>query len=401
MLKSKHIAVYVSGGIAAYKSLEVVRALIKQHAEVQVVMTKSAQEFVTPLTFATLSTRPVLTDNFTPHSSSDDFIPHIKIARWADLAVVVPATADIIAKMANGISDDLATTSLMATDAPKIVFPAMNTSMWNYPPVQKNLKTLEEIGIQVVQPDSGFLAEGESGKGRLVQLPVIMDAIESKLSSDQSLLGKKVIVTAGGTKEPLDPVRFLGNNSSGKMGIAMAESAARSGADVTLITTVNYSSSYRNLAVVKVDSALNMLEQIQNRFEKIDVLVMAAAIADFRPLHVATQKIKKTADNDNYTIELTKNPDILKTVAKNKINQFVVGFAAETENLIPNAEKKLKSKNADVILANDVSNQDAGFNVDTNRITLISHNAQPDNWPLMAKQAVADKFWKYYLKQGN
>jgi phosphopantothenoylcysteine decarboxylase/phosphopantothenate--cysteine ligase len=228
-----------------------------------------------------------------------------------------------------------------------------------------------------------------------------MDAIESKLSSDQSLLGKKVIVTAGGTKEPLDPVRFLGNNSSGKMGIAMAESAARSGADVTLITTVNYSSSYRNLAVVKVDSALNMLEQIQNRFEKIDVLVMAAAIADFRPLHVATQKIKKTADNDNYTIELTKNPDILKTVAKNKINQFVVGFAAETENLIPNAEKKLKSKNADVILANDVSNLDAGFNVDTNRITLISHNAHPDNWPLMTKQAVADKFWKYYLKQGN
>ncbi|AKP66161.1 bifunctional phosphopantothenoylcysteine decarboxylase/phosphopantothenate--cysteine ligase CoaBC [Companilactobacillus ginsenosidimutans] len=396
MLKSKHIAVYVTGGIAAYKSLSVVRELIKQDAEVRVIMTDSAQQFVTPLTFATLSKHPVLTNNFKAESAEDDFIPHIKIARWTDLAIVVPATADIIAKMANGIADDIVTTSLMATDAPKIVFPTMNTSMWNYPPVQKNLDTLQSIGIQVVQPDTGFLAEGETGKGRLVDLPEIMKAINDQLSVDKPLQNTSVIVTAGGTKEPIDPVRFIGNNSSGKMGIAMAESAAKRGADVTLLSTVNYTSKYQNLQVINVTSANDILNKLETLFPENDVLIMAAAIADFKPVTVADQKIKKTDDQPTYSIKLVKNPDILKTIASNKTNQFVVGFAAETENLIPYAERKLQQKNADVILANDVSKKDAGFNVDTNRITLVSKDEDPDSWPLMSKKDVADKFWDYY-----
>ncbi|WP_125707826.1 bifunctional phosphopantothenoylcysteine decarboxylase/phosphopantothenate--cysteine ligase CoaBC [Companilactobacillus zhongbaensis] len=398
-MTTKHVAVYVTGGIAAYKALEVVRALIKKGIEVQVVMTYAAQKFVTPLTFATLSKHPVITDNYQAQSSADDFIPHIKISRWADLAVVVPATTNIIAKMANGIADDIVTSALIATTAPKLVFPAMNTSMWEYPATQRNLQLLEEMGIKVVAPAEGFLAEGEIGKGRLVDLDTIMENIEKALNKDLPLAGKKVIVTAGGTKEPIDPVRFIGNNSSGKMGIALAESAAKSGAEVTLLATVPYLSTMKNLTVINIDSAENMLTKLNDLFPETDVLVMAAAISDFKPVHVATQKIKKTADQDTYSIELTKNPDILKTVAQHKTTQTVVGFAAETQNLIENATKKLNSKNADIILANDVSQKDAGFNVDTNRITVITQNQEPEAWPLMTKKEVADKFWRYYLNQ--
>ncbi|MQS88842.1 bifunctional phosphopantothenoylcysteine decarboxylase/phosphopantothenate--cysteine ligase CoaBC [Companilactobacillus mishanensis] len=397
MLESKHIAVFVTGGIASYKALNVVRELIKNRADVQVVMTESATKFVTPLTFATLSKHPVLTDNFVAQSSEDDFIPHIKLARWADLSVVIPATADVIGKMANGIADDLTTTTLMATESPKLVFPAMNTSMWNYPPVQKNLETLVNIGVKVVQPDSGFLAEGETGKGRLADLPEIMKHINNAIDSDDSLAGQDIIVTAGGTKEPIDPVRYIGNRSSGKMGIALAKSAANKGGNVTLITTVKNAELSSNIKVVQVDSAEEMLTELQNRFSKTNVLVMAAAISDFKPVHVSDQKIKKNDNQETYTIELTKNPDILKTVAKDKKEQFVVGFAAETQNLLANAKKKLISKNADVILANDVSQSDAGFNVDTNRITLLSKNLDPQKWELMTKQQVADKFWDYYV----
>lgn len=398
MLNKKHVSVYVSGGIAAYKALNVVRQLIKLNADVQVVMTNSAQQFVTPLTFATLSQRPVITDNFKAQTANDDFIPHINVAHWTDLAIVVPATANIIGKMANGIADDIATTSLMATTAPKIVCPAMNTSMWEYRPVQKNLNTLRELGVKIVEPASGFLAEGQSGKGRLPDLPTIISAISEELTDDKPLQGKTVIVTAGGTKEPIDPVRYIGNNSSGKMGIAMAEEAAKLGATVQLLTTVNYQSHWDNLEVIPVKSADEMLQQLTANFSTANVLVMAAAVADFKPVHVADQKIKKQADQSEYTIRLTKNPDILKTVAQSKTNQFVVGFAAETQNLLENAERKLRSKNADVILANDVSQTDAGFNVDTNRITLLSKNQQPQSWPLLSKTAVAQKFWQYYLE---
>lgn len=398
-MATKHVAVYVTGGIAAYKALEVVRALVKKGIEVQVVMTYAAQKFVTPLTFATLSKHPVITDNYQAQSSADDFIPHIKISRWADLAVVVPATTNIIAKMANGIADDIVTSALIATTAPKLVFPAMNTSMWEYPATQRNLQLLEEMGIKVVAPEEGFLAEGEIGKGRLVDLDTIMENIDTALNTDRPLAGKKVIVTAGGTKEPIDPVRFIGNNSSGKMGIALAESAARSDAEVTLLATVPYRSTMKNLTVINIDSAENMLTQLNDLFPETDVLVMAAAISDFKPVHVATQKIKKTDGQDTYSIELTKNPDILKTVAQNKTTQTVVGFAAETQNLIENATKKLNSKNADIILANDVSQKDAGFNVDTNRITVITQNQEPEAWPLMTKKEVADKFWRYYLNE--
>lgn len=396
MLQDKHIALYVTGGIAAYKSLNIVRSLVKKQAQVQVIMTEAAQKFVRPLTFATLSNRPVITDNFTPQTSPDDFIPHIQLALWTDLAVVVPATANVIGKMANGLADDIVSTSLLATKAPKLVFPAMNTDMYNNPAVQANLQTLKRHGVQVVEPATGFLAEGMTGKGRLPELDDIVTEIEHNFLASK-LAGVKVVVTAGGTKEAIDPVRFIGNRSSGKMGIAMAKVARDLGAEVTLITTVETPLS--GMKIIQVQTASEMMEQLQQVFTNTDVLVMAAAVADFKPINVADQKIKKNDDEDIFTIKLTKNPDILKTVAATKTHQFVVGFAAETQNLLTNAEKKLNSKHADVILANNVAQVGAGFNVDTNRITLLQHDHEPQTWPLMSKEAVAEKFWDFYLKR--
>jgi len=396
MLKDKNIAVYVSGGIAAYKTLNVVRALIKQQSNVQVIMTKEAQQFVTPLTFATLSQRPVITDNFTAQTSNDDFIPHIKLALWTDLAIVVPATANIIGKMANGIADDIASTSLLATKAPKLVFPAMNTDMLENPAVQRNLQFLQANNVKVIQPATGFLAEGMTGKGRLPELEQIMTSIE-EFFIEPKLKGKKVIVTAGGTKEAIDPVRYIGNRSSGKMGIAMAQVARDLGADVTLITSVKTELSGVNK--IEIQTADELMAALQQEFPQADVLVMAAAVADFKPMTVADQKIKKNPNEDIFTIKLTKNPDILKTIAATKTNQFVVGFAAETQNLLDNAEKKLNSKNADVILANNVAQAGAGFGVDTNKMTLLQKNHTPETWPLMSKIDVAKKFWDFYLQQ--
>ncbi len=396
MLKDKNIAVYVSGGIAAYKTLNVVRALIKQQANVQVIMTKEAQQFVTPLTFATLSQRPVITDNFTAQTSNDDFIPHIKLALWTDLAIVVPATANIIGKMANGIADDVVSTSLLATKAPKLVFPAMNTDMLDNPAVQRNLQFLQANNVKVIQPATGFLAEGMTGKGRLPELNEIMTSIE-EFFIEPKLKGKKVIVTAGGTKEAIDPVRYIGNRSSGKMGIAMAKVARNLGADVTLITSVKTELSGVNK--IEIQTADELMQALKQEFPQTDVLVMAAAVADFKPMTVADQKIKKNPNEDIFTIKLNKNPDILKTIAATKTKQFVVGFAAETQNLLDNAEKKLNSKNADVILANNVAQADAGFGVDTNKMTLLQKNHAPETWPLMSKIDVAKKFWDFYLQQ--
>jgi len=342
MLKDKHIAIYVTGGIAAYKALNIVRELIKQEAKVQVIMTQAAEEFVTPLTFATLSQRPVITDNFTPQTANDDFIPHIKVALWTDLAIVVPATANIIGKMANGLADDIASTSLLATKAPKLVFPAMNTDMYDNPAVQRNLTLLKQMGVKIVEPATGFLAEGMTGKGRLPELATIMTQINNQFI-EKKLAGKKVIVTAGGTKEAIDPVRFIGNRSSGKMGFSMAKVARDLGAEVTLITTVK--TNLTGLKIVNVQTAAEMMTELQSSFPETDVLIMAAAVADFKPINVADQKIKKNDDEDIFTIKLTKNPDILKTVAATKDKQFVLGFAAETQNLLANAEKKLSIVN--------------------------------------------------------
>lgn len=395
MLKDKHIAIYVTGGIAAYKSLNIVRALIKQDAQVQVIMTKSAQEFVTPLTFATLSQRPVITDNFKPQTATDDFIPHIKLALWTDLAVVVPATANIIGKMANGLADDIVSTSLLATKAPKLIFPAMNTDMYENPAVEHNLQILKQMGVQIIEPETGFLAEGMTGKGRLPELDVIVEAIQEQFA-EKKLKGVKVVVTAGGTKEAIDPVRFIGNRSSGKMGFAMAKIARDLGAEVTLITTV--AAPFGGMNIIQIQTADEMMKQLKDIFPTTDVLIMAAAVADFKPIHVADQKIKKNDDEDIFTIKLTKNPDILQAIAATKTkHQFVVGFAAETQNLLENAEKKLSKKNADVILANNVAQVGAGFNVDTNKVTLLQKGQKPLVWPLMSKEDVARKFWKFYL----
>ena len=273
----------------------------------------------------------------------------------------------------------------------------MNTDMYENPAVEHNLQTLKQMGIQIIEPETGFLAEGMTGKGRLPELDVIIEAIQEQFA-EKKLKGVKVVVTAGGTKEAIDPVRFIGNRSSGKMGFAMAKIARDLGAEVTLITTV--AAPFGGMNIIQIQTADEMMKQLKDVFPTTDVLIMAAAVADFKPVHVANQKIKKNDDEDIFTIKLTKNPDILQTIAATKTkNQFVVGFAAETQNLLENAEKKLSKKNADVILANNISQADAGFNVDTNKVTLLQKGQQPLVWPLMSKEDVAKKFWEFYLNK--
>lgn len=309
--------------------------------------------------------------------------------------MVVPATANIIGKMANGLADDIVSTSLLATKAPKLIFPAMNTDMYENPAVEHNLQILKQMGVQIIEPETGFLAEGMTGKGRLPELDVIVEALQEQFA-EKKLKGVKVVVTAGGTKEVIDPVRFIGNRSSGKMGFAMAKIARDLGAEVTLITTV--AAPFGGMNIIQIQTADEMMKQLKDIFPTTDVLIMAAAVADFKPVHVADQKIKKNDDEDIFTIKLTKNPDILQAIAATKTkHQFVVGFAAETQNLLENAEKKLSKKNADVILANNVAQVGAGFNVDTNKVTLLQKGQKPLVWPLMSKEDVARKFWKFYL----
>lgn len=382
------ITVYLTGSIAAYKGVEVVRGLQKKGHQVRTVMTTAASRLVTPTTLAALTKQPVLTSLW----ENTDPIPHIELADWTELALVVPASADILAKMATGLADDAASTTLLATSAPKVVVPAMNSHMWQTPATQRNLRQLQSDGVTVISPVDGILAEGYAGKGRMPEPAAIVDQVHTLLTSSTSLAGKRLVVTAGGTREPIDPVRFIGNRSSGKMGIAIAEAAAAAGAQVTLITgqvSVALPTSPR-VHNLKVETTEELLQAVQTSFSAADILVMAAAVADYRPRQTADQKVKKTAGHDNWQLDLTETPDVLKTVARSKRpGQLVVGFAAETQQLLANAQRKLAVKGADMIVANSVAGVQGAFGSDDNQVTLLQAGHQPEQWPLMKKTAVA------------
>lgn len=389
MLKDQQIAVYITGGIAVYKAAAVVRGLIKQGAKVRVAMTQSATEFVTPQTFAVLTKQRVLVDLF--DQATNQLVPHIELADWSDLAVVVPATANVLAKLANGIADDAVTAALLATTAPKLVVPAMNEHMWQAPATQRNLAQLRQDGVIIMEPAVGMLAEGYAGRGRLPDPAAIVDFIRYQVAlKTGQLQGRTVLVTAGGTKERLDPVRYISNDSSGKMGYALASAAADQGAKVILVSTVHDRAIPAGVTLVPVESAQEMLTAIQQQFSTLDVIVMAAAVADFRPATVAEQKIKKTTDNDQMTLSLIKNPDILKTLAGQRKQQVMVGFAAETQQLIENATHKLTEKQLAMLVANDVSKKDRGFNADTNEVTILRPHQAPESLPMMSKTALAE-----------
>lgn len=388
MLSGKHVVLGVTGGIAAYKACEVVSRLRKLHAEVDVIMTENATRLVQPLTFETLSNRPVCVDTFARVESWD--VKHISLAQKADIMVVAPATANLMAKLAHGIADDMLSTTLLATKAPILIAPAMNTGMWTAAATQQNLQTLISRGVKTVGPGSGFLACGDTGSGRMSEPVEIVEAIQSILCPKRDLEGLKVLVTAGPTVERIDPVRYLTNDSSGKMGYAIAEAAQVRGAEVTLVSGPVHIPAPAGVNVVPVTSTMSLYEAMMAHCGAQDIIIQAAAPADYRVEHVADQKIKKQS-GEPFTLTLVENPDIAKAVGERKHpGQVLVGFAAETQNVLANAQSKLEKKNLDLIVANDVTAEGAGFGVDTNIVTLISRN---DSTPLpkMSKREVADR----------
>lgn len=387
MFTNKKIVLIVSGGVAAYKSAIFARLLMKAGSVVRVVMTQAATEFVTPKTFEALTQQPVVTDLFDAHN--DSVIAHVSLADWADYIFVVPATANILAKMAAGIGDDAATSVLLARHTPVIVAPAMNVNMYENPATQRNLATLREDGVIVLEPAEGLLAEGYAGKGRLPEPDEILALAELALyQRTGQLTGKQIIVSAGGTVEPIDPVRFITNRSSGKMGYAIAQAAAEQGANVTLVTSSDLAAP-AGVQTVHIQSARELLAAMTERFEAADAVIMAAAVSDYRVATPADQKMKKDAANPGLTLELVENPDILATLGANKTHQYLVGFAAETQDLINYAQQKLTKKNADMLIANDVSKAEVGFGYDTNQVTILTRDAQPETLPLQTKIAVA------------
>ncbi|MGF7436443.1 bifunctional phosphopantothenoylcysteine decarboxylase/phosphopantothenate--cysteine ligase CoaBC [Lentilactobacillus senioris] len=391
MLKNKNVTLYVTGSIAVYKSLELTRLLVKQHNNVTVVMTKSATEFVTPLTFMTVSKNHVYVDEFeTPNA---DRVNHIFLADQTDVAIVAPATANTIAKMANGIADNIVTSALLATTSPVFVVPTMNSHMLANPATDANLAKLASFGIAVMPPATGFLAEGYEGKGRMPEPTAILDWVQERLQpTPQSLAGKKIIVTAGGTRERIDPVRYLTNDSSGKMGVAVATAAQQAGAEVTLIAGSMKVTPPTGINVISVTSTNDMYEAVNEQFASADGLVMAAAVSDFRPATSADHKIKKDKDHPGMTLELVENPDIVATMgAKKRADQFLVGFAAETNNLKQNAQKKLTAKHLDLMVANDVSQSQIGFNSDDNQVTFMWPDGRQQQTPIESKAKVAEE----------
>ncbi len=387
MLKEKTILLGVTGGIAAYKAVELLRLYVKAGAEVFVVMTKGACEFVTPLTFQTLSGNPVHTELFNLYQERE--IGHISLADRADLVVVAPATANIIGKVAGGLADDLLSTTLMATKAPVLFVPAMNVNMYENPLYQANQKKLEEFGYHFVEPVTGYLACGWEGKGKMPE-PLAVFEETLRLLSPQDLSGETVLVTAGPTREELDPVRYLSNYSSGKMGYAIARAARQRGARVILVSGPTALPVPCGVEVVQVVSARQMREAVMERLAKATVVVKAAAVADYRPAERSEQKIKKGQEAE-LGLTLEKTTDILAELGQCKTTQLLVGFAAETTDLVENARKKLETKNLDLIVANDVSRSDAGFDVDTNAVRLLYRDGSSEELPLLSKDEVAQQ----------
>lgn len=388
-MNNKTVVLGVTGGIAVYKACDLVSSLRKLGIEVHVIMTKSASEFVTPMTFQTMSQNFVTLDMFEEPKTWD--VEHIALAKKADVFVVAPATANIIGKMANGIADDMLSTTLMATRAPILVAPAMNTNMYSHPVTQENINKLERLGYKFVEPASGRLACGDEGKGKLAPVEEILKEILKLLNPrEKDLEGKKVLITAGPTMESLDPVRFLTNRSSGKMGYAIAKAAVARGAKVTLVSgKTNQTPPVGLDQFIPIESAVDMYKAVMENLESSDIIIKSAAVADYRPKNVSDKKIKKT-DGD-LVIELERNPDILMEVGKKKGSKVLVGFAAETNDLIENATKKVQKKNLDFIVANDLTKEGAGFGVDTNIVKILHREGKIEELPIMEKEALADE----------
>lgn len=392
-----NVAIHVTGGIAAYKIVSLVREFQKHGDTVRIAMTDSAQKFVTSTTFSALTKYPTLTNLWT--KENEDKIAHIELADWTDIAVVAPATADIIGKLANGISDDAVSTTLLATSARKVIIPAMNSHMWSNPATQRNIQQLKQDGYEVLAPSTGRLAEGYTGTGRMPEVSEIFNFVVNEHNA--LLSGKRVLISAGGTRERIDPVRFIGNRSSGKMGIALAVAAASAGAEVTLVVgqiSVELP-VHPQIKIIKIESTNELLNTVMTEFTQTDILIMAAAVADFEPEMIADQKIKKAADNDEFILKLKKTPDILKSVGAIKKHQLIIGFAAETQELNKNAQAKLVSKHADMIIANNVVTDGIGFESNDNQVTIFESQQDPKPLTKMSKIQLANQLVELIAKK--
>lgn len=386
MLKDKNVLLGVSGGIAAYKACDLTSKLTQQGANVRVVMTKNAAKFVSPLTFQALSRNPVYIDTFDEKDPKK--IAHIDVADWADLAIIAPATANIIAKMAHGLANDMLSTTLLATRAKVYIAPAMNVHMYAKQVVMENMKKLESFGYHFIEPGEGHLACGYVGRGRLEEPIEIIRVIHKHLRESSQLSGKNVLISAGPTQEKIDPVRYITNRSSGKMGYALAEAAAYLGANVTLVSgPVSITTNHPNISTIPVTTAKEMYEEMHTYFNESDIVIKAAAVSDYRPKIVHEEKVKK--EREKWTISLEKNKDILQSLGEKKKDQYLVGFAAETENVLENGKEKLKRKHLNAIVVNDVSRKDAGFDVDTNAVTYIRADGTKENLSLAKKSKIA------------
>ena len=393
-LNGKTILLGVTGGIAAYKAVDVVSRLVKLGATVNVIMTRNATMLVQPLTFRYISRNPVAVDMFDePESWKPE---HISLADKADIFVIAPATANIIGKLAHGIADDMLSTTALAIRCPALIAPAMNSNMYDNPILQANIDILKKYRFEFIEPEYGILACGYEGKGRLADPIKIVERIQQILNAPRDLEGKTVLVTAGPTREALDPVRFISNRSSGKMGYAIAESASKRGADVILISGPTTLNPPNNVKLVNVESAIQMRDEVMSYASQSQIIIMSAAVSDYRPRDFSNQKIKK--DKDIITLVLEENPDILAELGRNKKGQILVGFSMETENLLENSRKKLEKKNADLIVANDLSKEGAGFGTDTNIVTLINSSGQIKELPLMSKYDVANAILDEIIK---
>ncbi|MBJ7930064.1 bifunctional phosphopantothenoylcysteine decarboxylase/phosphopantothenate--cysteine ligase CoaBC [Bacillus toyonensis] len=390
MLKGKKILLCVTGGIAVFKAAALTSKLTQAGAIVKVIMSESAIKFVTPLTFQALSRHDVYTDTFDEKDSA--VIAHIDLADWADVVLVAPATANCIGKLAGGIADDMITTTLLATTAPVWIAPAMNVHMYENKIVQKNMMTLKTLGYTFIEPGEGFLACGYVAKGRLEEPETIIAWLEEAFTEQKPLQGKKMLITAGPTREKIDPVRFMTNFSSGKMGYAIAEVAANLGADVILVSGPTALNPPLHVTTIQVDSAQDMLEAVLQHYQNVDVVIKTAAVADYRPKYVHDNKMKK--QNGDAVIELERTVDILKTLGEKKGKQLLIGFAAETTNVEEYATKKLREKNANMIVANDVKAQGAGFGTDTNIVTMYRKDGKVIELPLLTKKEVAREILK-------
>lgn len=397
MLKDKTVLIGVSGGIAAYKTAYLVSSLVKTGAEVHVIMTEHACNFIHPLTFETLTGNKCVTDTFERNFKFD--VEHVSLAKKADVFMVAPATANVMAKMAHGLADDMLTTTFLAAKCPKIVAPAMNTAMYENPVTQNNIDLLEKYGIEVIRPATGYLACGDTGTGKMPEPGVLFQYIERAISREKDMMGKKVLITAGATREAMDPVRFITNHSTGKMGFALAKECMLRGAEVTVVKAQTSCEIPMFIDIVPVESAADMFEAVTSRGDKMDIIIKAAAVSDYTPAEVSQEKVKKK-DGD-LSIPMKRTKDILKYLGEHKRQgQFLCGFSMETENMLENSTAKLRRKNADMIVANNLKDDGAGFGTDTNLVTLITEEGA-EQLSLMGKDQVAEAVVNKILDKMN